>query len=121
MVNKQADYDPKLKKALMEIRKVCQKYDVGGSIFLASQTHAEFGFSNPSWTCMTFNEETSEIRVRAKSGVTRKGALDETVHFLLSSRDVAMSYIRTINQLETRLQEFVVIEHKNQAEPRTNG
>jgi len=39
--------DPRLKKAMAEIRALCRRYDIGGQITLVSQSHAEFGYFPP--------------------------------------------------------------------------
>lgn len=105
--------DPNLVAAMAEIRAICQKHKIGAVVALASQTHGEFGLEVPEWSCLQYNKETGEMRLRAKSGETREGALDETLHFLLSTRDACAYYSRKIGYLEGCVREQVDIVHKN--------
>jgi hypothetical protein len=58
--------DPKLQSAAKAIQKILQQEDVGGIILLASKTHSEYLMElSPSWSCIRFNPETMECRIRA--------------------------------------------------------
>lgn len=62
-------YDPKLKKAMSEIKDILDKYDIAGFIALHSVGHGEHMFKiNPSYSC-AFVESTPQgdmVRVRAR-------------------------------------------------------
>lgn len=63
-------YDPKLKKAMMEIRKTLEFYDIGASVVLHSPGHAETYMKvDPSYSCAFIHQDTDGsmgVRVRSR-------------------------------------------------------
>jgi len=62
-------YDPKLKKAMQEIKTILDNYDIAGAVVLHSPGHGEHLIKiNPSYSCAFFDHAPGAegIRVRAR-------------------------------------------------------
>jgi len=58
--------DKNLKKAMEEIKFILDRYDVGGSIALTTKSDIEYFYKlNPSWSIISHNLKTGEVRVKA--------------------------------------------------------
>ena len=58
--------DPHLQAVAAEIQAILKREDIGGGVMLASKTHTEYFFElSPSWSCIKFNPETRECRIKA--------------------------------------------------------
>lgn len=61
-------YSPKLKKAIEEIKKVMNKYDIGGSIVIHTPGFSEYLHKvDPSYSALSFNYDDSGFKVRGHS------------------------------------------------------
>ena len=49
-------HDPKLKKAMEEIKPILEKYGVGAAITLVSKTHSEYLYKLPKWSCVAITD-----------------------------------------------------------------
>lgn len=57
----------KLKNAMEEIKFILDKHDIGASVVLATENQTEFFYKvTPTWSIITHNLETGEIRVTSK-------------------------------------------------------
>ena len=89
--------DPRLKKAMAEIRALCRRYDLGGQITLVSKSHAEFAYFFPTWSVVQPEkgpEGQEGIRVRSfkeyyPSAEAQQKAMEESLHCLYQIRDLA--------------------------------
>jgi hypothetical protein len=58
--------DPNLQRTAKLIQKILQQEDIGGIVLLSSKTHSEYLMElSPSWSCIRFNRQTGECRVKA--------------------------------------------------------
>ena len=92
-------YDPKLKECMARIEKLCEEYDVGGSVSLISREGGEFRYVLPKWTA--FIEEVTadgieRIRLRCKKEEREKAQL--TAHFIHSGRDTAALFFKFFDE-----------------------
>lgn len=89
--------DPRLKDAMREIRKICQRYRIGAQITLVSKTHSEFGYFFPDWSVVQPEKGPGgEEGIRLRSYEAYYGdkekqrvAMEESLHCLYSIRDLA--------------------------------
>lgn len=59
-------YDPQLREAAEEFKRICEKYDCAGVVLFVSKTHSEFvNRIDPSWSVMRL--EGPGIRFRSKA------------------------------------------------------
>ena len=86
----ESGFDPKLKSAMEDIKKIMDKYDIGGGVALVSKTHSEFLAYPPGWTAISISDN-SNIRVKINAEKypekhMKKAAAENTVHFCFASR-----------------------------------
>ena len=101
--------DPKLVRACQEIKDICNKYDIGSCITLASQTHGEYLVHFPKWSKCQFEEGADgeyNFRFKAK----RKdddGSLRSTVYMLQVfhrvTRELSHHYDQMLEMLEAKM------------------
>lgn len=104
--------DPNLRKAMKEIKKIINKYDVGGLVILASQSHGEYKlFIEPSWSVVNF-EGTDNDRIRFRSAREIDNEASETAHMLFSTRDLCGKMFLTLDSVYKQLSEHCEIDHK---------
>jgi hypothetical protein len=60
-------YNPKLKKAMEEIREILDKHDIAAYVALHTPGHGEFLMHlNPSYSCVQLDEATGGARIRSR-------------------------------------------------------
>lgn len=96
--------DPILQQAAKEIANICDKYEIGGYIILASKTNGEYLMHFPKWSKLFF--EGDALRFRAK-GKDEDKTVESTVHmiqvFQKQSAQVAGGMDRLLELLETKM------------------
>src|SRR3990167_2276574 len=114
-------FDPNLKDAAEEIKKIMQKYDIGGHITLVSPTHSEFMYAiTPSWSCARFERlPNGEVGIRFTATEKRYGCKEtsrkyqeNTAHLLLQIRDLGVQAFQTMENVHEQLKKHIDIEHK---------
>lgn len=108
-------YDPKLKKAMSEIKEILERHDIGGSIVLHSPGFGEtFMKVDPSYSCAFIHEDTDGkqgVRVRTRlqedyagDAAKRNKAQEDTVNmFSIMSEQVgkqALNWMEVMKLLE---------------------
>ena len=75
-------FDPVLKQAVLDIKEVMKKHDIGGVVILNSRTHGEYALMFPEWAGL-YEEESNEagvmkvrIKFKASEKEKSKGAAD---------------------------------------------
>ena len=89
--------DPHLKKAMAEIKKLLERFRIGGCITLVSRTHAEFRYQFPVWSVVqpeSGPHGEAGIFVRSfkawyRSTAEQKQAMEASLHCLYQMRDSA--------------------------------
>ncbi len=109
------EYDPALKEAMVEMAAIMDKYQIGGFVYLASKTHAEFRFHAPkTWGCLLSHSQGVGIRSKREdypSSEAQHEALEESAHFLMRLID-SLSYVLTgMDILIKRLSQDIEIVH----------
>ena len=60
--------DPKLQEARKEIERICNQYDIGAVVVLASESHLEFLHKvDPSWSCAQIEHIGTKVGIRIRS------------------------------------------------------
>jgi len=100
--------DPKLQQASKEIESICEKYDIGGYIILASKTHGEYLLHFPKWSKAHLEIQPNgeqAIRFKAK-GTDEEGLVGATVHmmqvFQIQGRNIDRGMDQLIEMLESK-------------------
>lgn len=89
--------DPRLQKAMAEMKKLCHRYRIGAAITLVSQTHAEFAYLFPDWSVVqpeTGPDGQQGIRIRSYEAyygdkAQQQAAMEASLHCLYQIRDIA--------------------------------
>ena len=114
------NFDPELKKAIMEIEAVMRRYDIGGAISLTSKTHGEYLLIlDPTWSVITQARTSDGFQVRIRSlqkefesKEAQRKANELTSHLIFSQRDVAALTLAQLGKIEDILKSKWVIDHK---------
>lgn len=112
-----SDHDEKLKIAAAEIKMIMRKHSIGGFVSLVSKSHAEFVLEFPEWSCAQFTDVKDGVRLKCKSenfesSEHQRVALEETMHLILSTRDMAAINFKNMDDLSRMVEdEGVQIEH----------
>ncbi len=112
-------YDPRLKDAMAEIAALLQRYDIGASVHLVSQTHSEYCYHFPTWSVAQFAQEEPGrwgIRVRSKkedfpSREAQHQANEVTAHLLCQLRDLGAQDLVQIEQVLEMVEKHWQIRH----------
>ena len=94
-VDESAPFDPKLRKAMREIRVVMDKHDIGGFVGLFSQGHAEFlNHIEPTWSMARYkrDEQGNPIGIRLKVRKKLRERSEATVGMFANMRDLAAMF-----------------------------
>jgi len=92
--------DKNLKKAMEEIKIILERYDVGGSVVLATKSDIEYFYRlNPSWSIVSHDLKTGGVRVKAlrKDYPNKKAqltAITDSANMVLGMRQMS----KTIHQ-----------------------
>lgn len=104
--------DPHLKKAMGEIKKLLERFRIGGCITLVSRTHAEYRYQFPAWSVVqpaSGPHGEAGIRVRSfeawyGSAKEQKEALEASLHCLYQMRDIAGQTFMVMDELITQVE-----------------
>jgi hypothetical protein len=102
-------YDPELRKAMDEIRKLLKKYDCGGHITLVSKTHGEFTLVVPKWAAIDCDGAKVHIRLHAKSN---KEEANLTCHYLYSLRDTCSATFMGLKRMIDEIEKKIGVDHE---------
>ena len=106
-----SEFDPKLKAAMREIEGVLKRYDVGGLVNLASKTHGEFKLILPSWSLFRWLDKGEKAGHMKLYGKSRPEQTEQTLHLLLSCRDVCGMVFVKLDDIHRQLSGHAKIEH----------
>lgn len=100
--------DPVLQKAVKEIEAICEKYDIGGHITLASQTHGEYLMHFPKWSKAQMSSPSDGSRgIHFKSKKEDKEDVGATIHmiqvFQIQGIHVAKGMDKILEMLESKI------------------
>jgi len=115
-MNKNLPYDPDLKEAMLKIQEIMDEYEIGGSIALASKTHAEFLYHFPKWSIVQLVKP-SGVRIRSKredfsSKEAQHKANEETCHLVARTRDSSGKAFMVFEDIFKQLDKQFDIEHE---------
>jgi len=103
--------DPKLKEAIAEIKKVCEKYDCGGVLILANQTHGEYLVHFPTWSKCFYDGEGLRFRAKGKDDDGTVGATVSMIHmFQIRCLEWGRGFDKILEMLESKM--FITGGHK---------
>lgn len=115
-------YNPKLKKAMTEIKEILDKYDIAGSIVLHTPGHGEhFIKVDPSYSCAFFEpiigDEGVNLRIRTRlqedfngDAAKRNKSQDDTVNmFDVMSTLLGKHALMSIDMMELLESKFEII------------
>lgn len=115
-------FDPKLRAAMADFRRLCVKYDIGAYMVLASESHLEFGLqiAEPSWSVLSWMDaknappgaKTIRFKHRPKTAEGKEHS-NATSNMVLGIRDQLGNAFLMFNQLAKQLQDTLDIEHEN--------
>ena len=114
------NYDPVLKKAMLEIEAILRKHDIGGVVSLTSKTHGEYLFVlDPSWTIIKQIPEEMGTKLHLRSmrkefpsDEAQRKANELTAHLIFSQRDIAAHTLKQLGHIEDMLKSKWTIDHK---------
>lgn len=114
--------DPKLKGAMQEIEEILKSHDVAGMVLISSPTSIEFLNFFPTWTCLTFNPQTKELRLKCKRSDypnedSHKRILTDSIGTLMGFIDASRERADAMEQLVIRISQDVRIEHFTRLDP----
>lgn len=115
-MNENLPYDPDLKEAMLKIQEIMDEYKIGGSIALASKTHAEFLYYFPKWSIVQI-EKGSGVRIRSKredfkSKEEQHQVNTESCHFVARIRDISGDAFMIFEDIFKQLDEHFGIDHE---------
>lgn len=110
-------HDPKLRKAMAEIVPILEKYQCGAAVTLVSQTHTEYRYEFPAWSCIGINRKTGEVRVRIRREDFK--TIDDyhlivgnTAHLVCQLRDLAAQNFADFQKLVDLISMHWEFDHK---------
>lgn len=114
------NFDPTLKKAIMEIEGVMRKYDIAGVISLTSQTHGEYLFSlDASWTIikqlpsdMGTLLHLKSLRKEYPSDEAQLKANELTAHLIWSQIDILRQSLKQLELIKSKLESNWKVDHE---------
>jgi hypothetical protein len=105
-------YDQNLRNAMYEIEDILKKYDCGGFVSLHSQSHGEFklAIDSPTWSMISKlrSGDAAHLKLHMKS---KPLETEGTVGMIASLRDTALMLFKTSDELMTRIQQVVEVDH----------
>ena len=110
-MKKEMKPDPKLQQAMAEMKEICKKYDCGGLVILASQTHGEYAVTFPEWSkcyLQTQPDGSEGLRFKAKGNDDDK-TIGATVHMLQVFQKQSASWANFLDHLLEILETKMVI------------
>jgi len=115
-MNENLPYDPDLKEAMLKIQEIMDEYKIGGSITLASKTHAEFLYHFPKWSIVQLVKP-SGVRIRSKrkdfdSKEEQHKINEESCHLVARVRDMSGQAFMIFENIFKQLDDHFDIEHE---------
>lgn len=110
------DYDPKLKKAMEEIKAILKNYDIGGAITLVSKTHSEYLYDLPTWSCVAFTDRGLSIYSQErhfKSKNEQKENQEVSFHVFYQIRDIAAQTFMIFEECTKAIKQNANVEHQS--------
>lgn len=113
-------YDPNLKMAMLEMERICKRYDIGAALLLVSKTHSEYGYQLPPWGCASWetDPQSGQQALRFRSHHASYGSKEaqhaeqeDTAHFLFQLRDLGGQTFLLFEQVCRQLNAVLDIEH----------
>lgn len=102
--------DPKALEAIEKIRAILTDADLWGVIGIGSTERFHWTFHvDPSWSCIHINQETGEVRIRAKrkdfaTAKDHRHVIDNTVSVINSTRDYAVLLFNQMSSIVDAMQ-----------------
>lgn len=107
--------DPKLKAAMKDIERICEKYDCAAVVSLTSKTHGEFRYILRDWLGVRLLKEGTDgahrwhVKVHAKSN-NEEAQL--TCHWLYSTLDVLGNFFLSLERVRKMIDERMKVDHE---------
>jgi hypothetical protein len=111
-----------LKTVAAEIQALLEKHDLAGMIVLQAPDHLEFlKVLSPSWSVARLNEETGELRIRAKreefpSAEEQKRCVEATIGMVLGFLGQAERDVEAFTMVAKLLGRHFEISHREEME-----
>lgn len=108
-------YAPKLKKAMEEMKKIMENYDIAGSVVLHTPGHGEFYLNiSPSYSCAWF--EGDHFRMKAKKTdfpdiKTWEKAIKDTTNMMSVLAEIQAGMALNMAQLSKQIDKIVNADH----------
>ncbi len=108
--------DPKLKKAMEQIKKICLKNDIAAQVILVSPTHSEFLYHlSPSWSVVTLKNNGLRFRSKKEDFPNKKiqdRNTELSARMLLQIRDISGKTFMDMEKIVAILSEHMDIKHE---------
>jgi hypothetical protein len=110
-------YDPDLKTAILEIKEILDKYEIGASVALSSQTHSEYLNHFPKWCIVQFDKNQPGVRIRSKKEdfMTREEqhrVTEASAGLIANIRDINAQAFSIFDTIFKTLEKLMDIDHK---------
>ena len=105
-------YDPKLREAMVEIKKILKDYDIAAFIALASPTHGEFEMTidQPTWSNVRFINDGKGVHVKIHMASDKKRT-EATISALMAIHDLSAMGFGQAKQIVDIVKKHVEIDH----------
>lgn len=110
--------DPKTVEALEKIRRILREHDLWAAVIAisAERMHWLYHF-DPSWSCVSFDPRTGEVRMRAKradfkTAEQHQRVIDLTTGAIISTRDAGAKMFKDLDSLFEVVKKGRVITHE---------
>ena len=110
-------FDPKLKELISKIDALVKEYDVMATVNVISRTHGEFGIFFPTWSVAQWEnlpngQKGMRFRSKnAKQGTQKFKDTEDTVHGIMSIRDMSAHFFQWMETVKTELDKHMEIDH----------
>ena len=104
----------KLRQAKSEVKKIMEKYDLGGLVSLHDKTHTEFEFFMPRWSVIQIEAnrktETTRIRIRHKAKDNEE-LVTASYHVLFDCYNVCNQIMKFVDHVKEQLKGKIEIDN----------
>jgi hypothetical protein len=107
--------DPRLKDAMIAIKKILTTFDIGASIALVSKSHSEWLYHMPEWSCVKLQDD-GGVRIKSHhadypSKDAQKEHLEVSVHVIYQLRDLGVQTASNMQQLCELIERHLQVDH----------
>lgn len=100
---------------MAEIVQIIERYDIGGSVTLASKTHSEFRYQFPSWSCVSLVENGIRVKALKKDYDSIDDwhrTMELSFHVLYQMRDIAAQTFMMVEDLNKKIEGKIEVQHE---------